>query len=368
MVSFFARHEIDKQAEGFRPGEKGYPSNGRIAWALWGGDPGFFWAKSILRKLQMGETNEKQAFAVCFKRKRSKFQEVNADAGTIENVSLVQVGVAKGHAMRVDARSLETALVALGDNLPAFITHDGALQSDRILEQVGAFTEFRIDGGKLKADFRAFDSFRVDESNRYNRLFDIAQEMPDAFGVSLVFEADLVWVDADGREWAFADKPADVSDEYPSVRFLNVSSADFVETPAANDGLFSQPQPQPQKDMDTNDQTEVAEPTEAALAEAEPATEPAVVDAAEEQNDKLAELEGKLADLSSEIENLRGQLSESEAKREALAAALGDEALEEQAAEETEPVVDVVEQFNAADPNEQRRLWAANKDELFARL
>ena len=44
MKSFFARHEVDKRAEGFRPGEKGYPSNGRIAWALWGGDPGQSWS------------------------------------------------------------------------------------------------------------------------------------------------------------------------------------------------------------------------------------------------------------------------------------------------------------------------------------
>ena len=44
MKSFFARHEVDKKAEGFRPGEKGYPSNGRIAWALWGGDAGQSWA------------------------------------------------------------------------------------------------------------------------------------------------------------------------------------------------------------------------------------------------------------------------------------------------------------------------------------
>ncbi len=45
MYSFFSRHEIDKQAEGFSPGEKGYPSAGRIAWALWGGNPGFTWSK-----------------------------------------------------------------------------------------------------------------------------------------------------------------------------------------------------------------------------------------------------------------------------------------------------------------------------------
>jgi capsid protein len=52
MVSFFARHEVDKQGEGFSPGEPGYPSNGRIAWALWGGDPGKAWAGKVQRQMQ----------------------------------------------------------------------------------------------------------------------------------------------------------------------------------------------------------------------------------------------------------------------------------------------------------------------------
>ena len=52
MYSFFSRHEVDKQAEGFRPGGDGYPSNGRIAWALWGGDPGFTWSKAIVERLK----------------------------------------------------------------------------------------------------------------------------------------------------------------------------------------------------------------------------------------------------------------------------------------------------------------------------
>lgn len=45
MHSFFSRHEVDKQAEGFSPGESGYPSAGRVAWAAWGGDPGQSWAR-----------------------------------------------------------------------------------------------------------------------------------------------------------------------------------------------------------------------------------------------------------------------------------------------------------------------------------
>lgn len=51
MVSYFARHEVDKQGEGFSPGEDGYPSAGRIAWALWGGDPGKSWAEEKARQL-----------------------------------------------------------------------------------------------------------------------------------------------------------------------------------------------------------------------------------------------------------------------------------------------------------------------------
>jgi HK97 family phage portal protein len=46
MYSFFSRHEVDKQAEGFNAGEEGFPSPGRVAWDLWGGDAGFRWATS----------------------------------------------------------------------------------------------------------------------------------------------------------------------------------------------------------------------------------------------------------------------------------------------------------------------------------
>lgn len=46
MVSYFARHEVDKQGQGFSQGEEGYPSAGRIAWALWGGDAGKTWAEA----------------------------------------------------------------------------------------------------------------------------------------------------------------------------------------------------------------------------------------------------------------------------------------------------------------------------------
>lgn len=37
------------------PGEDGFPSNGRIAWALWGGDPGQRRASSIVEQLDAAD-------------------------------------------------------------------------------------------------------------------------------------------------------------------------------------------------------------------------------------------------------------------------------------------------------------------------
>lgn len=55
MSSYFARHEVDQQGEGWSPGEKGYPSNGRIAWALWGGDAGRAWADKVKRQMDAAD-------------------------------------------------------------------------------------------------------------------------------------------------------------------------------------------------------------------------------------------------------------------------------------------------------------------------
>jgi HK97 family phage major capsid protein/HK97 family phage prohead protease len=58
MYSFFSRHEVDKQAEGFNAGEEGYPSNGRIAWALWGGDAGYKWSETKVNQMKKEEERQ----------------------------------------------------------------------------------------------------------------------------------------------------------------------------------------------------------------------------------------------------------------------------------------------------------------------
>lgn len=50
MLSFFSRHQENKDT----PPEEG---NGKIAWLLWGGDPGWRWAKKVMSGLEESPTS-----------------------------------------------------------------------------------------------------------------------------------------------------------------------------------------------------------------------------------------------------------------------------------------------------------------------
>ena len=57
MLSYFARHEVDKKATGFNKGEVGYPSPGRVAWDSWGGDSGRDWVNQLDKANLSNPTN-----------------------------------------------------------------------------------------------------------------------------------------------------------------------------------------------------------------------------------------------------------------------------------------------------------------------
>ena len=88
MHSFFSRHEVDKQAEGFNRGEEGYPSAGAIAWLLWGGDEGQSWARRKTSELD---------------RERDKQEELDEfiTAAYIDTKAPVSAAVKKGLAEKM---------------------------------------------------------------------------------------------------------------------------------------------------------------------------------------------------------------------------------------------------------------------------
>jgi hypothetical protein len=57
IAKYFPRHEVDKKGKGYKPGDDGYPSKGRIAWALWGGDAAQRWASANVERENKKETS-----------------------------------------------------------------------------------------------------------------------------------------------------------------------------------------------------------------------------------------------------------------------------------------------------------------------
>lgn len=53
MKAYFDRHRSDKKAKDWNNTKK--PSNGRIAWELWGGEPGRAWAKRIVNQMDIAD-------------------------------------------------------------------------------------------------------------------------------------------------------------------------------------------------------------------------------------------------------------------------------------------------------------------------
>lgn len=333
-MASFKRHQ--KNAE-INPEYKSTPwkDAGYVAWLGWGGTSGVNWAIRKLKQIDKraaSSMEHKFAFGI----QGIDESKVDREAGTMMGVSLISVGPALGHGLFVDGKSLETIEDELDDaKLPAYITHRGALFEDRLTREIGMFENFRIEGDRLLGDFQAFDSFREDDSRKYNRLFEMAQKMPERFGLSIVFSATSAWATPEGdvplgrfpnndsdRLYDENNPPEDALFEYPSIRVEEVSSADFVDSPAANQrGLFSK--------IDSNNNIKM---TKAELSE----KNDELVAEAEALESKLAELEAKLAEgeekeasieevsveneklkeeneaMKAELEELKGKLAEHE--------------------------------------------------------
>jgi HK97 family phage prohead protease len=78
MKAFFDRHQVNVGTTGWSPGESGFPSNGRIAWALWGGDPGYAWSRKLVEQMNAAD-EENRSMVNAVERRSLILDEVESD-------------------------------------------------------------------------------------------------------------------------------------------------------------------------------------------------------------------------------------------------------------------------------------------------
>jgi hypothetical protein len=143
--------------------------------------------------------------------------QIDAQAATISDVSVITVGEAKGHGLQIDAQTLVEVKAAAE-------TYAGGLKvkTDHYTgfnEIVGTLKNFRIDGDQLRADL-----FLLKNHDATARILEMAELMPDTFGLSI----------------SFTGEHEESDNDVVFARCTEIYSADLVDAPAANPtGLFS---------------------------------------------------------------------------------------------------------------------------------
>lgn len=147
---------------------------------------------------------------------------------------------AAGHGLYIDERSIETCMEALlGRSVPSYLTHSGA-GTDRLGKEIAIASGAYREGARIRAkNLNFLDSFGKHDAPTKDKLVELARDYPDQLGISLVIAFEKVWVLSDGSEVdGDLPKPSNAIRGIPSIRINEVRSADLVQKPAANLGLF----------------------------------------------------------------------------------------------------------------------------------
>lgn len=168
---------------------------------------------------------------------------VDREQHVIFGVSAMQAVEALGHRLMVDAKSLEQ-FVALGNaaahGLKSRFTHPG-LSADGLGKHLGRVRNFRVEGDKAVGDLYLSETAAKSPHGDLRAYVEsLAEEDPEAFGLSVVVDGYGAWQLSDGTEANDDEKPATAIGKYPALRVTAAYAVDAVDEPAANrDGLFS---------------------------------------------------------------------------------------------------------------------------------
>jgi hypothetical protein len=180
---------------------------------------------------------------------------VDRENGIIYGLSVVTAGEARGHCVHLDTEFVENTVKLgnkAGKGIKSRFGHPN-MSSSAVGTLLGSVKNFRVsdDGNKALADLHLSETAKsTPNGDLFHYVLDLAENDPDKFGTSIVFERGKVYrrkqdgkkvyryVERDGRpvfNEAYNDAPAP---DY--IEIARLRADDIVDEPAANpSGIFS---------------------------------------------------------------------------------------------------------------------------------
>lgn len=176
--------------------------------------------------------------------------KVDRKSRVIYDFSVITVGEALGHGLWIDDVFL-SQVAEFGNNskggrgIKSRFTHPG-MSGDGLGRVLGRAKNFRVIGEKVIGDLHLHDSAsETPEGDLAGYIMNLAEEDPEAFGASIVFDIDSEQQSGfmkahQDKTGAFKSPDGRNSENYPHARLSALYAADVVDDPAANpDGFFS---------------------------------------------------------------------------------------------------------------------------------
>lgn len=170
--------------------------------------------------------------------------------GVVRGVSIITRGEALGHNLWVDTDFLSDTTAAINSKdvgLKARFTHPG-LSSDGLGKYLGKVHDAKTIGDQVFADLHFKESAtKTPDGNLASYVMQLAEDAPEDFGVSIVFDHDIAASEAHRLEntesGRFISPDEHNKNNFPHARMESLRAADVVDSPAANpDGLFHRDQ------------------------------------------------------------------------------------------------------------------------------
>jgi len=147
----------------------------------------------------------------------AEYNRIDSAGGIIYGVSVITLGNAQGHNLKIDETTLSQILAVAATHKDGIKVKFGNDHKAGVEDTIGALKDFRKDGDKVRADLHLFKA-----CGKRDQIIEMAERIPNEFGLSAVFSGS--------------------PEEIEKVKFARcdeIYSVDLVSDPAANLSLFS---------------------------------------------------------------------------------------------------------------------------------